>query len=172
MEMRKFLDTESRECQRSSREEQKSTFLPSAVGVSGKKHWLGGWGPAFPLFFAQGQEASWLQFHTYSPSAGAGTKQNSINVHWVETRSKWMWKAMIRNLDVIWQTMGSRRSFLLGGLTCSEVHFREIGLAACGGWSQRERNWRQESSKNPHKQVHSGMGYRDGSEKAAAGIEI
>lgn len=40
---------------------------------------------------------------------------------------------MIRNLDVIWQTMGSRRSLLLRGMTCSEVHFREIGLAACGG---------------------------------------
>lgn len=44
---------------------------------------------------------------------------------------------MIRNLDVIWQTMGSRRSLLPRGVTCSEVHFTEIGLAACGGMELR-----------------------------------
>lgn len=44
---------------------------------------------------------------------------------------------MIRNLDVIWQTMGSRRSLLFREVTCSEGHFREIGLAACGGWKPR-----------------------------------
>lgn len=64
--MRKFLDTESRRCQGSSREEQKSTFLPSAVGVSGEKRWLEMWGPASLLFFPQGQEASWVQFYTYN----------------------------------------------------------------------------------------------------------
>lgn len=87
------------------------------------------------LFFSfpKGRKHPGFSFTLTMPSAGAGMKQDSINVHWVETRSKWMWKAMIRNLDVIWQTMGSRRSLLLRGMTCSEVHFREIGLAACGG---------------------------------------
>lgn len=67
---------------------------------------------------------------------------------------------------------------LLRGVTCSEVHFREIGLAACGGWSQGERNWRQESTRIPgtvsnKKQLNPGMGSRngDGDEKAAAGVE-
>ena len=45
---------------------------------------------------------------------------------------------MMRNLDVIWQTMRRCRGLLLGGVTCSEGHLREIGLAICGGWNQGE----------------------------------
>jgi len=48
---------------------------------------------------------------------------------------------------------------------CSEGHFREIGLAACGGWEQGERNWMHASTKNSStisskKKLNSGMGYR------------
>lgn len=103
--------------------------------------------------------------HLQHLAQSLGRSQDSINVHWVETRSKWMWKAMIRNLDVIWQTMRRRRGLLLGGVTCSEGHFREIGLAACGGWNQGEKNWMQASTKNSSiisskKKLNSGMGYR------------
>lgn len=63
MEVRKSLDTESRKCQGSSREQQKSTFIPSAVGVSAEKCWLEIWVLASPFFFPQGQEAAWVQFY-------------------------------------------------------------------------------------------------------------
>lgn len=86
-------------------------------------------------------------------------------------------KPWLRNLDVIWQTTGSRRSLLLGGVTCSEGHFREVGLAACRGCNQGERNWRQESTKNSFtisnkKNLDSGKGCRDGDEAVKAAAEV
>lgn len=69
MEVRKFLDTESRMCQGSSEKKTAKIHLPTFSSGYEWEDWKIGWGfEDQPLCFSfpQGQEASWVEFYIYN----------------------------------------------------------------------------------------------------------